>query len=174
MNSNSLHIVVGAAGVGKSTFGKRLARKHVAAILDSDTISEPVVRAGLVAAGMSPTDRDSADYKRIFRDAVYECLFETAIENLPSVSVVIVGPFTRELSDPDWPTRMTNRFGVRPAIWNLVCDNELRRQRIERRGNPRDLPKLNDWNQHVKDAPISIPAFDVTTIDTSQSWDDRV
>jgi len=78
-----LHIVTGAAGVGKSTFGKSLAAKCNAALLDSDTLSEAVVRAGMKAAGFDPTDRDSPEYKTIFRDAVYECLFATAAENLP-------------------------------------------------------------------------------------------
>lgn len=169
MNLHQLHIVTGAAGVGKSTFGKRLALQHSAAFLDSDTVSEPVVRAGLVAAGMSPIDRDSADYKRIFRAAVYECLFETAAENLPSVSVVIVGPFTRELGDADWPRRLLDRFGVCPSIWHLVCVGELRRQRIEHRGNPRDLLKLKDWNQHVNEAPTAVPAFEVKMVDTGLS-----
>lgn len=169
MNLNSLHIVTGAAGVGKSTFGMRLASKHSAAFLDSDTLSEPVVRAGLVAAGMSPIDRDSADYKRIFRDAVYECLFETAAENLASVSVVMVGPFTRELSDPGWPRRLRERFLVKPVIWHLHCDEALRHQRIQKRGNPRDRLKLKDWGQHVQEAPAAVPAFDVKSIDTGLS-----
>jgi predicted kinase len=36
---HELHIVTGAAGVGKSTFGRSLAGKSQAAFLDSDTLS---------------------------------------------------------------------------------------------------------------------------------------
>ncbi|MEM8913096.1 MAG: AAA family ATPase [Planctomycetota bacterium] len=164
-----LHLVTGAAGVGKSTFGRSLARKHKAVLLDSDTVTEPVVRAGLTAAGMAPTDRDSPTYKQHFRDAVYECLFSTAADNLPHASVVIVGPFTRELTDPDWPEHLRERFGIVPTIWNLVCDDVVRRSRIERRGNPRDQSKLVDWPRHVREAPPAEPTFVVRRIDTTSS-----
>ena len=53
-----IHIVTGAAGTGKSTFAKQLARDESAILLDSDTASEPIVRAGLQAADIDPTDRD--------------------------------------------------------------------------------------------------------------------
>jgi predicted kinase len=174
MSKHSLHIVTGAAGVGKTTFGKALARKLEAGFLDSDTVSEPIVRAGMMAAGLDPADRDSPEYKRLFRDAVYECLFQTAAENLDHVSVVIVGPFTRELRNARWPDQLRDRLGVAPKIWHLTCDDEVRRQRIEHRGNPRDQGKLVDWKQHVRDAPPAEPAFDVNRVDTSQSDEDAM
>ncbi len=167
MTSTELHIVAGAAGVGKSTFGKDLASKLAGVLLDSDTVTEPVVRAGLAAAGLDPADRDSPEYKRLFRDAVYECLFHTAADNLQHIHVVIVGPFTRELGDPSWPIQLAERFGVTPTVWYLSCDDELRRQRIEQRANPRDQAKLIDWQQHVSEAPVAKPAFAVQFVDTS-------
>ena len=63
LNQLQLHIVTGAAGTGKSTFAKQLASDQAAVLLDSDTVSEPLVRAGLEAAGMDPADRDSPQYK---------------------------------------------------------------------------------------------------------------
>ena len=162
-----LQFVTGAAGVGKSTFGKELAAKSHAVLLDSDTVTEPVVRAGLEAAGMDPEDRDSPDYKRLFRDAVYESLFQVAEENLAHLPVVIVGPFTRELSDASWPDQMESRFGVRPTVWFLVCPDAIRLARIKRRGNPRDQGKLIDWQHHMASAPPAQPAFDVRMVDTS-------
>ena len=156
---NELHIVTGAAGVGKSTWGRSLAAKMTAAFLDSDTLSEAVVRAGMKAAGLDPTDRDSVEYKNIFRDAVYECLFTTAEENLAHTSVVMVGPFTRELQDAAWPQMLTLRFGIEPTIWFLTCDDETRRDRIAARANPRDQLKLENWQQHLA-SPL-VPAFSV-------------
>ena len=161
---HELHIVTGAAGVGKSTWGKSLAAKLNATFLDSDTLSEAVVRAGMQAAGLDPTDRDSPEYKMIFRDAVYECLFATAEENLAHASVVIVGPFTRELQDASWPQTLTERCGIRPIVWLLSCSNETRRKRITDRGNPRDQLKLENWAQHeVSDLE---PAFQVAHVRT--------
>ena len=168
MDKNAqLHIVTGAAGTGKSTFGRELAAKLSAALLDSDTVTEPVVRAGLTAAGLTPTDRDSPEYKRIFRDAVYDCLFATAQENLSHVSVVIVGPFTRELKDASWPMLLTQRFGIQPTVWYCQCDDDIRRQRIEERANPRDAGKLVNWQQHVADAPVVEPVFEAKRVNTS-------
>ena len=161
-----LHIVTGAAGTGKSTFAKQLARDHNTILLDSDTVSEPIVRSSLLAAGLDPADRDSAQYKTTYRDAIYQSLFDTAKENLPNVNVVIVGPFTRELNDPSWPSQVEKQFGVTPKIWFLHCDDDLRKQRIQARANPRDESKLLDWEQHVKIAPPAKPAFFATRINT--------
>ena len=161
-----IHIVTGAAGTGKSTFAKQLAHDESAILLDSDTVSEPIVRAGLQAAGMDPADRDSSQYKGVFRDPVYQSLFDVAAENLLHTNVVIVGPFTRELSDPTWPWQLEKRFGVVPKIWYLHCDNDLRKKRIQDRGNPRDQAKLVDWEQHVASAPPAEPTFEVTRVDT--------
>ena len=164
--THELHIVTGAAGVGKSTFGKSLAAKLNAALLDSDTLSEAVVRAGMKAAGLDPTDRDSPAYKTIFRDAVYECLFQTAVENLAATHVVLVGPFTRELQDSQWPQRLADRMGVQPTVWFLTCADETRRQRIADRGNPRDSAKLKAWDQYVASGSPNLPAFPVNRIET--------
>ena len=164
--THQLHIVTGAAGVGKSTYGATLAFKLKAALLDSDTLSEAVIRAGMKAAGLDPTDRDSPEYKTIFRDAVYECLFQTAAENLAHINVVLVGPFTRELQDADWPQRLKERLGVEPAIWFLTCPDEVRRQRIAARGNPRDQIKLEAWEQYVAEGSPDPPAFRVSRIET--------
>lgn len=167
MTNTELHIVAGAAGVGKTTFGKDLASKLGGVLLDSDTVTEPVVRAGLSAAGLDPADRDSPEYKRLFRDAVYECLFQTADDNLQHIPVVIVGPFTRELENPNWPSQLAERFGVTPTVWYLTCDDEVRRQRIEQRANPRDHAKLVDWTRHVSETPVAKPAFAVRFVDTN-------
>ena len=164
--THQLHIVTGAAGVGKSTYGASLASKFSAALLDSVTLSEAVVRAGMKAAGLDPTDRDSPEYKTIFREAVYECLFQTAAENLLHVSVVIVGPFTRELQDANWPQRLAKRLGVEPTIWFLTCADEVRRERIAARGNPRDQTKLEAWEQYIAEGSTDPPAFDVSQIET--------
>lgn len=163
---HELHIVAGAAGVGKSTFGKELAAKTNAAFLDSDTLSEAVVRSGMKAAGLDPTDRDSAKYKTIFRDAVYECLFATAQENLTHTTVVMIGPFTRELQDANWLNQLQDRFGIKPTVWLLTCADETRRNRIASRGNPRDQLKLENWDQHL--ASSQQPAFPVEHIITDR------
>jgi hypothetical protein len=130
-----------------------------AAFLDSDSATEAVVRAGLVAAGMSPDDRDSPAYKRYFREAVYEALFAMAEENLPQVPVVLAGPFTRESQEPGWPERLTERFGTEVQVHFVWAEPELRRERMVRRGAPRDLSKLEDWEAYLATCVQQRPPF---------------
>ena len=156
---SELHIICGPAGVGKSTYGKKLAKELGACLLDSDTVTEPVVRAGMELGGENPDDRDSMAYRRAFRDPVYECLFATAAENLPHGSVVIIGPFTSEMRDPDWPARLRERFGVEIKVVFANCEEEERKKRIQERGNPRDNLKLNDWDHYLETTNVRPPVF---------------
>jgi len=154
-----LTVICGPAGVGKSTFGRALAVELAACFLDSDTVSEPVVCAGLQLAGLDPNDRDSSEYKAAFRDAVYDCLYATAAENLPHVPVVMVGPFTREIQDEQWKEELEGRFGVSLEVVFVTCDTEERRKRMIARGNSRDLPKFADWDGYLAGSAESPPAF---------------
>ena len=72
---------------------QQLAANSTATVLDIDTVTERLVRIGLVESGHSPDDRDSDYFKRTYRDPIYEALFDIARENLPYHDVVIVGPF---------------------------------------------------------------------------------
>lgn len=157
----NLFVVCGAAGAGKSRHAKVLARERGAVLLDSDTVSEAVVRAGLRLAGMDEDerDRDSPRYKETFRDPVYECLYAAAAENLPHLPVVLVGPFTRELRDPGWLDFLERKFSVPVEVVFLDCPDDERRRRIEKRGNPRDAAKLADWENYVRESRLARPAF---------------
>ena len=73
-----LYVVCGPPAAGKTCHGKQLASRLGAVLVDSDIATEPVVQAGMEAAGLSPDDRDSDRYKELFRDPVYESLFRLA------------------------------------------------------------------------------------------------
>ncbi len=156
----TLTLICGPAGVGKSTYGRRLSAERGACFLDSDTVTEPAVRAGMKLGGLDPDDRDSLAYRAAFRDAVYECLFATAAENLPHLDVIIVGPFTSEIQDPDFPSKLAQRFGVEVQVIFVTCDEALRKSRIEARGNPRDEVKLRDWDAYLAGSDIRSPVFE--------------
>ena len=97
----SLHLIVGPPAAGKTTFARQLARERQAALVDIDTATEPLARAALTALGKDPNDRDSPSFKNRFRDPIYACLFDIAAANLPHVDVVMTGPFTKELTNPN-------------------------------------------------------------------------
>lgn len=154
-----MHVVFGPPAAGKSVYARRLAEELRACLLDSDEVTERMVRAGLELAGCDPDDRHSPEYKRSFRDPVYETLFDLAVSNLPNVPVVIAGPFTREGGEADWPERLERRLGEAPEFHFVWCPPDLRKQRIIARGEGRDVPKLADWETYVRSCRESPPVF---------------
>ncbi len=145
-----LTIICGNAGVGKTTFASKLARQTGACLLDIDTVSEGLVRAGMIAAGLDPNDRDSPQFKTLFRDPIHETLYAIAQQNLPHRDCIIVAPFTQERRDPNFYRDCCARFTAQVEILHLTCREETRKQRIQLRGNPRDAGKLADWRAYSK------------------------
>ena len=155
-----LWIICGPAGAGKSTYVKKLADEKGACLLDSDTVTEPVVRAGMVLGGLDPDDRDSQDYRAAFREPVYDCLFASAAENLPHIDVILVGPFTSEIRNPGWRDELSERFQTSVRVIFVTCDEVERKRRIELRGNPRDRLKLENWEGYIAPSQSIPPAFE--------------
>ncbi|MFM2241908.1 MAG: hypothetical protein RLZ97_763 [Verrucomicrobiota bacterium] len=164
-----LHIVCGAPASGKSTYASALAREQGAVLLDSDMVAERLVRAGLSLAGMDPDDRDSPAYKSAFREVVYETLFDLAAVHLPYLGVVIAGPFTSEMARADWPDFLTCRFGIVPNLHWVHCPPDIRKARIEARGEPRDLPKLAHWETYLTTCREQPPVWNYLAINGADS-----
>ncbi len=159
-------IVCGSPGAGKSTYAARLAASKQAALLDIDTVTEPLVRLALEQSGHSPDDRDSDYFKRTFREPIYDTLFAIARENLAFQDVVIVGPFTREIREPDWPTRLQTLLGSPIEVHYVCCAPELRKCRLAHRDNARDRAKLDDWENYIRYyGDESPPVFDHVLVD---------
>lgn len=170
-------VVCGNAGVGKTTFAQKWARQEGALLLDIDTASELLVRAGLAASGRDPDDRDSPEYKRVYRDAIHETLFAVARDNLATLPVVIVAPFTQERRRADFPEWLAERLGTPARVFFLCLPDAERRRRIERRGNPRDRAKLEAWSDYAESGrDVERPTYEHVWIDTSDpesSWPDE-
>ncbi|WP_298768739.1 ATP-binding protein [uncultured Shewanella sp.] len=143
-------IVCGAPGAGKSTYGHQLAREVSATLIDIDVVSERLVRLALALSGKDPNDRDSHFFKDKFRTPIYEQMFDIAVDNLFLNHVVIVGPFTRELQDPDWPETLANRLQAEVIVHYVTCDPAIRKKRIQIRGHSRDRGKLKDWEEYLQ------------------------
>ncbi len=163
-------IVCGNAGVGKSTYGAKLAESLGAALVDIDTCTERLARIVMRSNGLDENDRDSADFKRLLREPIYETLFDIASENLRAVSCVIVGPFTRERRDPTWPERLAIRLQAPVRIIVVHCESGERRRRIALRANPRDAGKLADWQSYdASGLDEHAPPFEHEFIDTTRT-----
>ena len=165
---NTAYIICGSPGSGKSSYAKQFASKCHGTLLDIDTVTERLVKVALNESGHNQDDRDSEYFKQTFREPIYETLFDIARENLEFNDVVIVGPFTTELRDPDWPSKLARELKCKIEVHYVYCLPEARKRRLENRGNPRDLAKLREWksfNQYYGDE--SPPVFEHVLIDNS-------
>jgi len=164
---HTTYIVCGSPGAGKSTYARKLAAAQHAVLLDIDTASERLVRVALRESGRDPNDRDSDYFKRTYREPIYETLFDIARENVPFQEVVVVGPFTRELRDPDWPSKLSQTLGGPVEVHYISCAPEIRRQRLAQRGDARDLAKLRDWEHYIQYYEERQPVFEHVWVDGS-------
>jgi hypothetical protein len=175
-----IHIICGLPGVGKTTYGRMFALKHSCAmLLDIDTCSERLVKAGMALAKLDPSDRDSEVFKSSFRAPIYDTVFQIAQENIGLVSdIVIIGPFTKEIKDPLWPSKLADFLGVSRVcvlVHFICCNSDERRERLIKRNNPRDASKVKsqqDWESHCSYYGTNSearPVFDHEFVDTSSS-----
>lgn len=167
-------IVCGSPGAGKSTYGKQLAKKTGAVFLDIDTATQRLVQLALSQSAHSIDDRDSDYFKRTFRQPVYDQLFDIAKENLSHIDVVIAGPFTREIRDPNWRRILEQLLDCPVEIVYIYCNRHIRKERLIRRANPRDAAKLKDWDDfntyYGDEAP---PVFRHKWIDNSTELENQ-
>lgn len=163
------HLVSGPAASGKTRYARRLASAIGGCLIDSDEVAERLIRAGLSLAGMDPDDRDSPAYKQAYRQAVYDTMFGIARSNLSMVPVVLAGPFTKEGGDAGWLDDLEACLGVKPIAHFIWCDPDSRKRRIIERGESRDRPKLEAWDDYLKLCREERPLWLHHFVDTSES-----
>ena len=167
---NKTFIVCGTPGSGKTTYARHLSSDRHATMLDIDTVTERLVRIALVESGHSCDDRDSEYFKHRFREPIYETLFDIARENLAVQDVVVVGPFTREINDPDWPLKLSTKLGCPIEVHYVQCPPDVRKKRLANRGETRDLAKLEDWENYILYyGDEGLPVFEHVLIDGSSN-----
>lgn len=165
-----VYIVCGSPGAGKTTYGKKLATGRGAVFLDIDVATERLVRLALLQSRHNPDDRDSVYFKKAFRTCIYEQLFDIARDNISVNSVVIAGPFTREIQDAHWPEKLTHHIGAPVEIHYVFCPPNIRRKRLLSRANPRDKSKIENWDSYVKYYGNEMPpCFEHVFIENSRS-----
>lgn len=164
---NECHLVCGPPASGKTFFACRLASEIGGCLIDSDEVAERLIRAGLSLAGMDPDDRDSPAYKQAYREVVYETMYDIARSNLPTIPVVLAGPFTREGGNVAWLDELGKRLGVKPIAHFVWADPKTRRRRIIERGEARDRPKLAAWEDYLKLCREERPLWPHQFVDTS-------
>lgn len=139
-------LVTGAQASGKSTTARALARALGAAVLDQDSLTNPLVD---VVAGMIGAE-DYADRRlaALVRQARYECVHRAAVDCLTvGRPVVLVAPYTSERrSTAAWHAvreKLAAAGGEVTMVWLRIDGAEVVR-RLTERAVPRDRTKLAD------------------------------
>ena len=165
---HTAYLVCGSPGSGKSIYAMQLATDRQATLLDIDTVTQRLVRVALGESGHNPDDRDSEYFKRTYREPIYETLFDIARESLPTQNVVIVGPFTQELRDHAWPSKLSLALGGPVEVHYVYCPPEIRKSRLARRADARDVAKLRNWENYIQYyGDESAPIFQHVFVDGS-------
>lgn len=156
-------LVAGPAGSGKSTLGEALAARSGAALLDLDTLTNPVLE-GLQAAGVfggrhwnDPSLRD------VVRPARYGVLRDAIAAQ--TCRVVAVAPWTAELAGGAAWRDLVDALGGEPGVVWLRADAGLLASRRADRGLDRDA--------HVVE-PAAEPAIAHHEIDAALPTDAQV
>ena len=157
---------IGGAASGKTTLAKRLAAGRRAAVLDMDTLLRPAAEALMTQAGLDPSDRDSAEYKRLCRDLGYRITMDAALENVElGNDAYVIGPFTKETQDPEWLRGELSRIGPAAAAVEVkvvvvyLADPAVYRERIERRATELDRWKLEHWPEFSRSLAKRTPRW---------------
>lgn len=164
MSDQSLVVVCGPPGVGKSTVGAMLADRLGAERLRTDAVRRDVV------PDPSYTDRE--------RRRVYDEFFDRARELLDGgASVVLDGTFQYE-STRDRAAELATEFDVEFDVVRVTCDEATVRERLaERTDDPSDAVFAN--YREIRDAfdPFDRPHLTVdnsgTLEQTSKQLHDR-
>ena len=143
-------VVTGPPGVGKTTTGRQLARVLGAALLDLDTMTNPLVDVIVRLSGATGEYGDPALAATV-RGPRYEALLSAAVDCLSAgTPVVLIAPFTAERSDAEaWRAlaeRLRAASGNPHLVW-LQADRELIAERMRRRGAARDAGQLAHLDQ---------------------------
>ena len=132
-------VVAGPAGSGKTTLGRALARHLRAALVDLDSVTNPLLDglSDLVAPGGHWNEEGR---RARVRPARYAALRAVAADQvLAGLDVVLVAPFTAELRGGSEWTLLTGAVAPAPVrvVW-LRADDALLEQRVGQRRETRD------------------------------------
>jgi len=170
-------VVCGVPGSGKTTFAHGLARRLHWALLDLDTLNNPIFQ---YAGGEFLVDVPSPglNVRASINDIRYTCLFDTAQENLAlGINVILVAPFTSERVFPEAWARLTEYLAI-PGhrvhlAWLDTPPAEVVK-RMQLRGAARDIKKLKESHRFLTPDVTAPPRVAHTRVDGLQTPNEQI
>ncbi|NQX33197.1 HAD-IA family hydrolase [Herbiconiux sp. VKM Ac-2851] len=162
LGSTMIIVVAGAAGSGKSTLGLELARSLGAALLDLDSLTNPVLE-GLGQELSAGAHWNDPALRPVVRPARYAALRAALADQVRAgVDAVLIAPFTAELAGgPEWQQLVEAAGGPPEVVW-LRASPALLAERRGLRAAARDV--------HVVDPPADAePQVPHLVVDASLS-----
>jgi len=149
----TLYLIAGYAGTGKSTLGRKLAKRLNCVLIDKDTASELFVDY-IQEQGGFEKGRESEEYVWNIKPLEYRTMFKLAAQNLAiGNSVVAVAPAIDILQSHEYWKKYSRFWGVGEyelkVIW-MKHDLIRERRNIFERNSPRDANKIKNWDAYAE------------------------
>ena len=166
-------VIAGAAGSGKTTFGRALAKRLALSHLDLDEVTAPLVENFRA----THPEHDEPEALRVLRDDRYRELQRAAVMATSNgQSVVVTAPFTSEVSSPERWLGFTSNFGSLSTvqlIW-LEVTREERLRRLTSRGASRDAPLTSGGSGADGLPPVIPPVVGHLRIDAELTNEEKI
>ncbi|MEV6259021.1 AAA family ATPase [Nocardia sp. NPDC051911] len=152
----SVTIVCGFPGSGKSTAARHLTEVMGAVLIDKDSFAPELEESVMTELTGDPHDRDGSVYARVINPHIYSALIRHALITSHHTPVVVDAPFLGHVrgaaqqgislaeyieSSVSTPARQVQ------TIWVSAEPDQIR-ERMARRGAPRDAGKLANWDSY--------------------------
>ncbi|MBQ7976221.1 MAG: AAA family ATPase [Clostridia bacterium] len=158
--NKKLILVAAPPACGKTYISKLIAKslEHIV-YLDKDDLGD-LIRAAF-AASCEKVDMDGEFYQNKLREAEYSTILDIAFSSLEFENCVILNaPFLKEVRDADYMRILKNKANEIDAelflIW-VTASPELCYERMKKRGSERDVLKLKNWQDYIKNINFNPP-----------------
>jgi predicted kinase len=150
MSEVSLVLVMGVPGSGKTSLARRVVEQVHWTYLDNNFIVDPFF-----------AETRNAEQYSALRPTLYEVLYNVTVHNLSVGNTVLLDvPHVKQMQDPAWRERMHSIALSATATLKVIrcyCSEFTLKQRLRTRGEKRDIWKLDNWKEFLKQEPLRAP-----------------
>lgn len=159
-------VFLGWPGTGKTTLAHSTLDNIAGCIVNKDSIAMPMTQ-----------DVEGELYKKIIAPGSYKAMYNIAEDNLKrGQTVVIESPFHNVMKGEVDANLVRISEETKSPLKIIICTapDPLILERIIKRGEPRDAPKIANWAEYTSKAHKYAATMPHLHIDTSQNHDQSV